>query len=198
MILSDTAVLDDRPIREDGAIRDDTADTGLATGRWWVHAAGSRLLLDARVCGMVGVRGRFTEVAGRVDIAPDPVDSRLHIQVLAASLTTGNAGRDALLTAAGLIDPDAGPVLHFRSRTLSRGSGQASWRVDGLLSTARGDRPLTLALSTACVAGAEIRIDATGRIGRDDIAYLPARPGTARLLGPVAELDLTVTLRRDR
>lgn len=161
-------------------------------GRWAVQAAGSQLLLEARVCGMVGVQGRFTAVTGQVDIAADPRASSIRIDVGIASLTTGNARRDALLTAAGLIDPDAGPVIRFRSAALGW-TGAAGW-VDGVVCTARDARLVRLALDAPLVDGERMRVRARGRIGRDDIDGLLARPGCARLMGPTAELDLTVEL----
>lgn len=164
----------------------------LATGRWAVCAAGSQVLLEAKVCGMVGVRGRFTAVSGEVDFAADPLASRIRIDVRADSLTTGNTRRDALLTAAGLIDPDAGPVIRFRSGELGWSAG-SGW-VDGTLRTARGRRPVRLQLDPPHRDGERMQVRAHGRIGRDDIDHLLARPGCARLIGPTAALDLTVEL----
>lgn len=164
----------------------------MATGRWAVCAAGSQVLLEAKVCGMVGVQGRFTAVSGEVEFAADPRASRIRIDVLAGSLTTGNARRDALLTAAGLIDPAAGPVIRFRSGELGWSAG-SGW-VDGTLRTARGRRPIRLELDAPRSDGERMQVRARGLIRRDDIDHLLARPGCARLIGPTAELDLTVEL----
>ncbi|MEJ3655205.1 YceI family protein [Actinomycetes bacterium KLBMP 9759] len=165
---------------------------GLTSGRWAVRAAGSRLLLETKVCGLVGVQGRFTSVSGHVDVAADPRDSSIRISVATASLTSGNARRDALLDAAGLIDPEAGAYLRFRSVALRR--VPSGWEVDGMLGTARGARPLRLALADPVATGHGMRLRASGTVERSTIDALIARPGTARLLGPSAALDLTVEL----
>lgn len=165
-----------------------------APGRWTVTPAGSRLLMDTTVRGVIAVRGRFTDVAGHVDVASDLGESRMWINVTAASLTTGFARLDRMLTTAGLIDPDAGPVVRFRSQRVQE--GPAGLLVDGTLATDRASRPLRLEVAlprTADSAGLCVR--ARGRIGRDVIGALLARPGTERLLGATAELDLTVALR---
>ncbi|WP_232666158.1 YceI family protein [Pseudonocardia sp. TRM90224] len=169
-----------------------TSTPGLTSGRWAVRAAGSRLLLETKACGFVGVQGRFTSVAGHVDVAADPQASSIRISVATASLTSGNARRDALLDAAGLIDPEAGPYLRFRSVALR--CFPSGWEVDGLLGTARGALPLRLALAEPVATEHGVRLRASGTIARSTIDALIARPGAARLLGPSATLDLTVEL----
>lgn len=168
---------------------------GIAAGRWTVDAARSRLLLDARVCGVVEVRGRFTELAGELDATADPPGARLGIDVVAGSLTSGNDRIDALLAASGLIDPDAGELIRYRSASLHPTAAPVS--VAGVLGTARGRRPLVLRLASPPTAsGTHIRLHVRGVITRDDIGHLLARPGAARLIGPTAGLDLRVELSR--
>jgi polyisoprenoid-binding protein YceI len=168
---------------------------GLATGRWTVDPARSRLALDARVCGGVGVRGRFTELAGHLDVAPDPLASRIRIAVATASLTSGSRRLDALLDASGLIDPSAGPAIRYRSAALHPPTTSGTWHVTGTLSTARGGRPLALELTGPPPVGdARIRLHARGEVTRADISELLARPGAARLFGATARLDLQIEL----
>jgi polyisoprenoid-binding protein YceI len=167
-----------------------------ATGRWQVDADRSRLLLDARVFGVVAVRGRFTAVTGHLDLPPDPLQSRIAIGVRTDSLTAGNTRVDTALAASGLIDPSAGPEIGYRSRGVHRAPG-GGWRVAGVLHTSRGARPLVLRVAgPPAVAAGRMRLHARGRITRDDIAALLSRPGATGLIGPTAELDLRVDLAR--
>ncbi|MDN5857022.1 MAG: YceI family protein [Pseudonocardia sp.] len=168
--------------------------TGLpAPGRWRVVAAASRLYLDATFRGLFGIRGRFTDLAGYIDVGDDLAGCRMRIDVAAASLTTGSATRDAMLTAAGLIDPDAGPALRFRSRALAHNG--AGLVVEGLVGTDRAVAPLRLDVATPRVAsGPILTLRAGGAIGRDAIGALLTRPGVERLLGATSKLDLTVAL----
>ena len=168
---------------------------GLAPGRWTVDPARSRLVLDARVFGRVGVQGRFTELTGHLDVAADPLDSRIRIAVPTASLTSGSRNLDTLLDASGLVDPAAGPAIRYRSAALHPPTATAGWRVTGTLSTARGGRPLGLELTRPPgVRGHRIRLHARGTVTRADIAVLLARPGAARVFGPTAQLNLRIEL----
>jgi polyisoprenoid-binding protein YceI len=168
---------------------------GLAPGRWTVVPARSRLALDTRVFGGVGVQGRFTELAGHLDVAADPLESRIRIAVAIASLTSGSRRLDALLDASGLVDPSAGPAIRYRSSALHPPTATSGWRVTGTLGTARGARPLMLELTGPPTArGDRIRLHARGAVTRADIAELLARPGAARLFGATAHLDLQVEL----
>jgi polyisoprenoid-binding protein YceI len=174
------------------------APTGLdalAPGRFTVDPARSRLVLDTRVFGRVGVQGRFTELAGHLDVAPDPRDSRIRIAVSTASLTSGSRGLDALLAASGLVDPSAGPAIRYRSTALHPPDATTGWRVTGTLGTARGSRPLTLGLAgPPTTRGGRVRLHARGTVTRGDIAELLARPGAAKVFGATAQLDLRVEL----
>ncbi|HYH29674.1 MAG TPA: YceI family protein [Pseudonocardia sp.] len=167
-------------------------------GRWTVDAARSRVVLDARVFGVVAVRGRFTELTGHLDVGADPLESRIAIDVHTGSLTAGNARVDTALAASGLIDPAAGPVIAYRSTGVRRAPG-GGWQVAGALRTARGARPIVLRLAgpPAAVDG-RMRLHARGRITRDDVAALLSRPGAAGVIGRTAELDLRVELARPR
>jgi polyisoprenoid-binding protein YceI len=168
---------------------------GLTPGRWAVVPSRSRLALDARVLGRVGVQGRFTEMAGHLDVAADRLASRIRIAVRTASLTSGSRRLDAVLDASGLVDPSAGPAIRYRSAALHPPGATGRWHVAGTLSTARGERPLTLELTgPPAVRGGRVRLHARGMVTRTDIAELLARPGAAGLIGATAHLDLQVEL----
>ncbi len=144
-----------------------------------VVAAASRLHLDASFRGLFGIRGRFTDVAGYIDVGDDLEGTRMRIDVRAASLTTGSATRDAMLSAAGLIDPDAGPLLRFRPRRIARRG--TALVVDGLVGTDRAVAPLRLDVELPLAAPGH-RARAAGprrdRPGHDRRPADPPRRGT--------------------
>ena len=169
----------------------------LATGRRWVVDAGrSRVELEMHVAGLVAVRGRFTRVRGHLD-RPDESGEEgcaVHVDVEAASLTTGSACRDAVLNAAGIIDTAAGPLITYRSRTL-RPAPHGGWQVLGVIGTARCALPLRLAVGDPETTPEGVMLHGRGELSRDDVVRLVARSGAAVLMGPTATLDLTLALR---
>lgn len=178
----------------------DHTPAGLRAGRWTVDPQRSRLELDMRVAGMVGLRGRFTGMSGHLDLGrdtgpdlgPGPPGGAVFVEVETGSLTTGSGYRDRILTGAGIIDPQAGPTITYRSHTITPVG--AGWRVAGVLGTARCALPLRLAVESSRCTPTEIRLSAHGSITRDEMVRLLTRPGAAALLGPSADLDLTITL----
>ena len=62
------------------------------------------------------VKGRFTGVRGTiVDAADDPTRSSVEAEIEAASLTTGDAQRDAHLRSPDFLDVETYPTITFRS-----------------------------------------------------------------------------------
>jgi polyisoprenoid-binding protein YceI len=61
------------------------------------------------------VRGRFSDVRGRVVVAEDPADSRLEVTIGTASVESGNATRDDHIRSAELLDVERWPEATFRS-----------------------------------------------------------------------------------
>lgn len=160
---------------------------------WTVDGTRSCVALTMRVCGMLGLRGRFTRVRGHLERAPDAASCRVHVDVDTASLTAGSVRRDALLAAAGVIDPAAGPMITFRSHAITEhGRG---WRIGGVLGTDRCAVPLHLHAGPLEPDGDGLALRATGRVTRDEVLRLVARPGAGVLLGPEARLDLTLAVR---
>lgn len=163
-------------------------------GEWAVDADGSRVEMAVRVCAMVGLRGRFTGVRGHVELGAGPAGCRLHVDVDTGSLTTGSARRDAVLAAAGIIDPAAGPVLTYRSHVIAT-DPRGGWRIDGVLGTSRCALPLRLVAAAPERLPDGLRMRARGRVTREQILRLLAAPGAGVLLGSHAQLDLTLVVR---
>jgi polyisoprenoid-binding protein YceI len=80
----------------------------LTPGTWTVDPSHSTVGFVARHLMITKVRGRFTDFSGSVEIAPDPLQSRVEATVNLASITTGDEGRDAHLKSADFFDLEGG------------------------------------------------------------------------------------------
>ena len=83
--------------------------SALTPGTWTVDPAHSTVGFTARHLMITKVRGRFTDFAGSIAIADDPLQSHVVANVNLASVDTGDAGRDAHLRNADFFDLDAAP-----------------------------------------------------------------------------------------
>src|SRR5689334_10215420 len=66
------------------------------------------------------VKGQFTGVSGTFTIDDNPANSRVEATIDAASLTTGNADRDAHLKSPDFFDVAKYPALSFASTHVRR------------------------------------------------------------------------------
>src|SRR5262245_13239208 len=85
--------------------------SGLSTGTWNVDASHSTVAFSARHLMVAKVRGRFTDFAGTITVAEDPLQSKLEATVKTASITTDDEGRDAHLRNADFFDVDTHPEM---------------------------------------------------------------------------------------
>ena len=67
------------------------------------------------------VRGRFSDVQGRITIAENPEESHVEVEIGAASVSTGNDDRDDHLRSPDFFDVEQFPTITFRS-TLGAGA----------------------------------------------------------------------------
>src|SRR5688572_7687125 len=59
------------------------------------------------------VRGRFSDVRGRITIAEEPEQSHVEVEIGVASLNTGNDDRDAHLRSGDFFDAERYPTITF-------------------------------------------------------------------------------------
>lgn len=78
----------------------------LTPGIWTVDASHSNVGFTARHLMVAKVRGSFNEFSGTIDVADDPLQSKLTATVDANSVNTGDEGRDAHLRNADFFDVD--------------------------------------------------------------------------------------------
>ncbi|MFD3550443.1 YceI family protein [Streptomyces sp. NPDC058655] len=144
-------------------------------GPWTIDPAHSSVGAVAQHLGISSVHGRFTDFAGRIEIAAgDVTASRVDAVIRAASIDTGNALRDAHLTSGDFLDVEAYPEITYRSTGVIP-AGTDRWTVRGELSMHGVARPVDLDL--ACLGtgadpwgGTRAAFRATAELRREDFA----------------------------
>src|SRR5260370_5000017 len=71
------------------------------------------------------VRGRFSDVSGRITIGETPEDSHVEAEIATSSVSTGNADRDAHLRSGDFFDVGQYPTITFRSTRIRALPGSA-------------------------------------------------------------------------
>jgi len=122
-----------------------TVDTPVLTGTYNLDPAHTRLGFVARHAMVTKVRGSFTDVSGSgyFDQA-NPSQSHLELTIVAKSVDTGNADRDAHLRGNDFFDMDQFPEINFKSTAVG-GSG-STYTVTGDLTIKGTTKPVTFDL----------------------------------------------------
>ncbi|GLW09766.1 hypothetical protein Misp01_48950 [Microtetraspora sp. NBRC 13810] len=115
-------------------------------GVWTVDPAHSKVAATAQHLGLSSVQGRFSEFAGRIDVAATAEASGVVAEIAAASIDTGNGMRDDHLRSADFLDVERHPAITFRSTGLTA-TGPDRWKLHGELTMAGHTRPVDLDLS---------------------------------------------------
>ena len=116
-----------------------------APGVYVIDTAHSTVSAKAHHLGLATVTGRFTDFAGAITVDPDVARSRVDAEIVATSIETGNAQRDAHLRSADFLDVEHHPTLRFEADRVERsGSG---WVLPGRLTLVGTTRPVQLELS---------------------------------------------------
>jgi len=101
------------------------------TGDYEIDPTHSRLGFAAKHAMVVNVRGEFKAYGGEVFLDEEnPVNSRVRLEIKAASVESGNADRDKHLRSGDFFDIEAHPTLVFESTKVEK---------DGDLYTLIGD-----------------------------------------------------------
>ena len=87
-------------------------------GVWDIDPGHTDLAFVGRHFMVTKVRGRFTDVTGRVVIAPQMSDSTVEVTIGMASVESGSADRDDHIRSADLFDVERYPTATFVSRSV--------------------------------------------------------------------------------
>ena len=144
------------------------------------------------------VRGRFSDVTGRVTVAENPEDSHVEVAIGAASVSTGNADRDRHLRSADFFDVEHFPEVTFRS-TLVRGLPSSTWEVVGDLTVHGVTRPVTLQVDfdgadVSPTGDERIGFSAATEVNREDfgLTWNMALETGGLLVGKTVRIELSV------
>ncbi|MFT4745395.1 MAG: polyisoprenoid-binding protein YceI [Nitriliruptoraceae bacterium] len=113
-------------------------------GVWAIEPDHSTVEAVAKHMVITKVRGRFDTISGKVEVADDPLASRIEVTIDAASINTNNADRDGHLRSPDFLDAEANPTVTFVS-TAIRAAGDA-YEADGVLTLAGKSNPVTLSV----------------------------------------------------
>ena len=144
------------------------------------------------------VRGRFDDVRGQITIAEEPGDSRVDVEIGAASLSSGNDDRDSHLKSADFFDVEQYPTITFRS-TEVKALRDNTWELDGDLTVRDVTRPVTLQVDfdggvVSPMGDERIGFSAATDVDREEfgLTWNMALETGGLLVGKTARIELSV------
>ncbi|MEU6741523.1 YceI family protein [Streptosporangium sandarakinum] len=94
-----------------------------APGTFVLDAAHTRVGFVVKHMMVSKTRGNFTDFAGKVVVAENPLESSAELTIQAASINTGNADRDGHLRSGDFLEAEKYPEVTFRSTRVAGHSG---------------------------------------------------------------------------
>jgi polyisoprenoid-binding protein YceI len=144
------------------------------------------------------VRGRFSDVRGRITIGEEPETSHVEVEIGAASLSTGNDDRDAHLKSQDFFDVEHYPTITFTS-TAVRPLRENTWELVGDLTVRGTTRPVSLQVDfdgggISPMGDERIGFSAATDVNREDfgLTWNVALETGGLLVGKTARIELAV------
>ncbi|OAR22071.1 hypothetical protein A8W25_29925 [Streptomyces sp. ERV7] len=163
---------------------DEPTTTAPRLGHYTISTDRSSLTFTSRhLFGLLPVRGTFAIGTGTVDVAEPLSESRVRVEIEAASFSTDNDRRDTDVRSARFLDTDRHPLITFTAERVD------TTAVSGTLTACGISRPATLTVVHAEIGTASFTVRATARVDRTDFAVTAARG----LAGRYLDLTLHVT-----
>lgn len=96
-------------------------DTAIRTTVWTIDPVHSAVGFSVKHMRITTVRGRFADISGQITIDHGHFgNSRVDVEIGAASIDTGNEKRDAHLKSADFFDVEVFPTFTFRSSRVAK------------------------------------------------------------------------------
>ncbi|HUY65599.1 MAG TPA: YceI family protein [Acidimicrobiales bacterium] len=114
-----------------------------AVGTYAIDGSHTELGFAVRHMAVSRVRGRFSSFEGSVEIAENPVDSKVSVTIDAGSVDTRDENRDNHLRTADFFDVENHPTWTFVS-TAIKPEGPTEFKVEGELTIRGVTRPVVL------------------------------------------------------
>jgi polyisoprenoid-binding protein YceI len=181
--------------------------TSIQTGSYDIDPERTTIRFRTRhMFGLGPVRGTFAIRSGAASVT-DPLDgSTIYAEIEAASFRTGNPQRDRTVLLRRHLDASRYPVITFAAQgtdpaaaqgtdpAAAQGTDPAAGTIGGTLTVRGAERPVTLTVTSAEQAGAEIAVTATMHIDRFEFGLTAMRG----LAGRYLDLELAaICVRRD-
>lgn len=169
-----------------------TLDTAHSHVRFWV-----RHLMISKV------HGEFGQISGTVLGEPgDPTTAQLEVTIQAASLTTGNEGRDGHLKSADFFEVETYPTLSYKSSKVTSLGGE-DYEIEGELTMHGVTKPVTLKAEISPevpspFGGTKIGVSATGKIDRESFGLTWNQALEAGGVAVGKEVTLQIDVELDR
>ena len=173
----------------------------IPAGRYAIDPVHSTVGFSTRFV-VARIKGLFTEFSGTVELAEDPLKSRVEAEIAVASVHTFNVTRDEHLRSADYFDATAHPTARFVSTDLVADGERYSLKGD---LTIRGvTRPVELdlyALGSGTDHSGIFRLGfrATTRVSRSAFGVTgnTSAPGGPALIGDATDLTLEIQAVRE-
>jgi polyisoprenoid-binding protein YceI len=117
-----------------------------AVGSYALDASHSQVGFAVRHLMVSKTRGRFSDFAGTVEIAENPLESSVAVTIQTASIDTRDEQRDGHLRSGDFFDAEAFPTITYQSRSV-RQTGEGEYLVDGDLTVKGVTRSVPLELT---------------------------------------------------
>jgi polyisoprenoid-binding protein YceI len=114
----------------------------LVPGVWDIDPGHSSIEFVARHL-FWGVRGRFSEFGGTIEVGIDPTQSSAVVLIEAHSIDTKHKERDDHLRSPDVLDVDRFPTLAFRSTAVRLFDGERALCLDGELTVRDTTKPVS-------------------------------------------------------
>lgn len=141
-----------------------------AAGTYNLDPAHSDLRIIARHLMVSKVTGTFGELDGTIEVAENPVDSKVEVNAKAGTVETGTSDRDNHLRSPDFLDAEKYPDITFRSTAIAPNGNE--WKLTGDLTIRDITNPATFDLSyegtvTDPYGNQKAVFTATGQIDRE-------------------------------
>lgn len=140
-------------------------------GTWAIDPSHSTTSFIVRHLGLAKVRGGFGVLSGTIEVAEKPEDSSVTVEIDAASIDTGDQGRDDHLRSPDFLDVAEHPNVIFSSTGVIK--GKDGWKITGDLNVHGITKGVELDVTfegsaTDPWGGTRIGMSATTEINRED------------------------------
>ena len=98
-----------------------STDLAATTGTWEIDPTHSTIGFVSRHAMVAKVRGGFSDFTGTLTLdGADPAKSSASLTIVASSLSTNNAERDAHVKSADFLDVEQFPTISFTSKAVTQ------------------------------------------------------------------------------